>query len=98
MLNPGAQPAWAARILKDVDLGAVAGDLRRFEQDDRWLRENLCLFRRDFPGMFIAVHDKRVVASGKTLKESREKAASAGIDPAKCVIQLVLAEDYNWVL
>jgi hypothetical protein len=98
MLNPGGQPAWAARLMRNIDLGAIAADIRRFEQDDRWLRENIRLFRRDFSGMFIAVHEKRVVASAKTLREARQKVVSAGLDPAGCVIKLILAEKCNWVL
>jgi hypothetical protein len=98
MLNIGGQPAWAARLMRNIDLGAIAADISRFEQDDLWLRENICLFRRDFPGMFIAVREKRVVASAKTLREARQKVVSAGQDPAGCVIKLVLAEECNWVL
>jgi hypothetical protein len=98
MLNIGGQPAWAARLMRNIDLGAVAAVISRFEQDDRWLGENICLFRRDFPGMFIAVHEKRVVASAKTLREARQKVVSAGQDPARCVIKLILAEEPDWIL
>jgi hypothetical protein len=98
MLKLGGQPAWAARLLRNMDLGAIAADIGRFERDDRWLRENIRLFRRDFSGMFIAVHEKRVVASGKTLREARQKAEAAGRDPARCVIKLILAEEPDWIL
>ena len=98
MLNIGGQPAWAARLLRNIDLGAIAADIRRFEQDDSWLRETIRLFRRDFSGMFIAVHEKRVVASGKTLRETRQKVVTAGLDPAGCVIKLILAEEPDWIL
>ena len=98
MLSPGERPAWAARLLRTVDLCAAAGDIERFGRDDRWLRENISLFRKDFPGMFIAVHEKRVVASGKTLRETRQKVVSTGLDPARCVIKLILAEEPDWIL
>lgn len=98
MLSQGGQPAWAARLLRNLDPGTIAADIRRFEQEDRWLRENLGLLRKDFPGMFIAVHNRGVVASGKTLREARRKAIAAGLDPARCVIQLILAEEPDWVL
>jgi len=98
VLNTGGRPAWAARLLRNIDLGAIAADIRRFEQDDSWLRENIRLFRRDFPGMFIAVHEKRVVASGKTLRETRQKVVTAGLAPAGCVIKLILAEEPDWIL
>jgi hypothetical protein len=98
MLRNGGQPAWAARLLRNLDLGAIATGINRFEQDDRWLRENLRLFQKDFPGMFIAVHEKRVVASARTLHEARQKVVSAGLDPAGCVIRLVLIEEPDWIL
>jgi hypothetical protein len=98
MMNHSVQPTWAAELLKNVDLDAISDDIRRFEQDDRWLQANIGLFRKDFPGIFVAVYNKRVIGAGKTLQEAQNKASSAGIDPARCVIQLVLAEDYIWVL
>jgi|GEM_PF-2259815 len=98
MLSPGGQPAWAARLLQEVDLGEIAGDIERFGRDDRWLREKLGLLRKDFPGMFIAVHERRVVASGRTLLEVRRKLVSAGMDPRRCVIRLVLAVEPDWML
>ena len=98
MLKSGGQPAWASELLKNSDMNAIAADIKRFEQDDRWLQENIGLFRKDFPGMFIAVHTKRIVGAGKTLREAQQKASSAGVDPVKCVLQVILAEDYNWVL
>ena len=98
MLSPGGQPAWAARLLQEVDLGKIAGDIERFGRDDQWFRENLGLFRKDFPGMFIAVHEKRVIASGKTLPEVRRKLFLAGMDTRSCVIRLVLVEEPDWML
>lgn len=98
MMTRSARPEWAGKMLENLDMDAIAENIKHFEQDDRWLQENIGLFRKDFPGMFIAVRNKKLVGAGKTLQEAQNKARSAGIDPARCVIRLVLAEDYEWIL
>jgi len=98
MINSSGQPAWAAALLKKVDMNDVATDMEHFERDDRWLRENLDRLRKEYPDMFVAVYDRKIVAAADALADARKKAKDAGIDPAKCVIQLILTKDYIWVL
>ena len=97
MMNSSVQPAWAVELLKKVDLKNVATDMEHFEKDDKWLRENLDRLRKEYPDKFVAVYDRKVVAVTEALQDAREKAIAAGIDPAKCVIQLILTKDYVWV-
>ena len=98
MMSANAQPAWAAELLKKVDLNKVVSDMKHFEEDNRWLRENLKELRQKYPDRFIAVYDRKVVAVGDALADAQKKASNAGIDPKKCVIQLILTQDYIWVL
>jgi hypothetical protein len=71
---------FAYRITRP-DMGRIAADIRRFEQDDRWLRENIDTLRKEFSGMFVAVHDRKLIGAGNTLRDAQEKARSAGINP-----------------
>ena len=98
MMNADAQPAWAIELLKTVDTQKAVSDLNRVAEDDRWLREHLPEIRKEYSNKFVAVYDKRIVSVGEALADAQEKARKAGIDPGKCLIQLILTEDYIWVL
>lgn len=98
MMHAGGQPVWAAELLEKVDFDQVAKDMEQFKRDDKWLKDNIDELRKRFPNMFVAVYDRKVVGAGDALQDAQKKAKAAGYDPAKCVIQIVLTEDYIWVL
>ncbi|MEW6203679.1 MAG: DUF5678 domain-containing protein [bacterium] len=47
---------------------------KEFWEDDKWIDENITELSRQYPNMWIAVVDKRVVASGENLREVIDKA------------------------
>jgi len=98
MMSASAQPEWAAELLKKVDMNKLVLDIRQFEKDDKWLKENLTELRKKYPNKFIAIYDRNIVGVGEALQDAQEKVRAAGFDPTKCVIQLILTEDYIWVL
>jgi inhibitor of KinA sporulation pathway (predicted exonuclease) len=97
-MSASAQPAWAVELLKNVDMKSIAVNMKQFEQDDKWIKENIDKLKKQFPNMFIAVYNKQVVGVGEALQDAQQKAREAGFDPARCVTQIILTEDYIWVL
>ena len=93
-----APPAWAVGLLDGVDREEVIAGLKRTGRDLAWFSEHRTRLRREHPDEFVAVHDQKIVASGIELQEVRAKIRQSGLDPGKCVIQLVTSEDYIWLL
>jgi hypothetical protein len=93
-----APPAWATGLLDGVDRAEVIEGLKRTGRDLAWFSEHRTRLRREHPDEFVAVHDQRIVASGRELAEVRAKIGKSGLDPGKCVIQLVTSEDFIWLL
>ena len=98
MMNASAQPAWAVELLKKIDTQQAVSDLNRAAGDDLWLKEHLTELWKEYPNKFVAVYNKHIVSVGEALADAQEKARKKGIDPGKCMIQLILTEDYIWVL
>jgi len=92
-----AQPAWAAGLLDGIDREEVIKGMKRTGHDLAWFSEHRTRLRREHPDEFVAVHDRKVIASGMDLGEVRERIQKKGLDPGKCVIQLVTLVDYSWL-
>jgi hypothetical protein len=76
---------------------AVA-DIRRSTQDGAWLKDHRAVLRKEYPGMFIAVYDRKVVGVADAIEDMKAAVRAKGIDPEKCVTEVLLSEDYIWVL
>lgn len=76
---------------------AVA-EIRRSTEDGVWLSAHRAELRKKHPNMFIAVYDRKVVGVAEAVEDMRSKLRAQGIDPEKCVTEVLLTEDYIWVL
>ena len=76
---------------------AVA-EIRRSTEDGVWLSTHREELRKAHPNMFIAVYDRKVVGVADALEDMKTRLRTQGIDPEKCVTEVLLTEDYIWVL
>ena len=76
---------------------AVA-NIRRATEDAVWLKAHRDELRKQHPNMLIAVYDRRVVGVAEAVEDMRRIIRKQGIDPEKCVTEVLLTEDYIWVL
>lgn len=73
-------------------------DIRRSIEDGAWLKDHRALLRKEYPGMFVAVYDRKVVGVAEAIEDMKAAVRAKGIDPEKCVTEVLLTEDYIWVL
>ncbi|MCI4368320.1 MAG: hypothetical protein L3K09_01980 [Thermoplasmata archaeon] len=76
---------------------AVA-DIRRSTEDNIWLNAHRDALRAEFANMFVAVYDRKVVGVAEAVEDMKAAIRAKGIDPEKCVTEVLLTEDYIWVL
>lgn len=63
--------------------------LENFEKDSKWFSENYDELKKKYKGEFVLIKDFRVVASGKSMEEIRQKAEEEGIDLSESVVEFV---------
>lgn len=69
---------------------------KRFESDREWFCNNLSSIREKYPkNHFVAVKDKKVIASAIELKELKELVAKQGEDPYELVMDLIYPERFD---
>ena len=73
-------------------------NLRRSRGDVEWLGSHRDELRKAHPNMFIAIYERKVVGVSEALADMRRRVREAGIDPSKCVTDVMLTEDLIWVL
>jgi hypothetical protein len=73
-------------------------DIRRSSADSEWLNANRKELSKEHPNMLVAVFDRKVVGVAEAVDEMRALLRDRGIDPEKCVTEVMLTEDYIWVL
>jgi hypothetical protein len=73
-------------------------DIRRSSADSEWLNANRKELSKEHPNMLVAVFDRKVVGVAEAIDEMRALLRDRGIDPEKCVTEVMLTEDYIWVL
>lgn len=73
-------------------------DIRRSTLDAAWLNGHRDELRKAHPNMFVAVYDRKVVSVAEAIDDMKRNLRSQGIDPEKCVTEVLLTEDYIWVL
>ena len=69
---------------------------KRFDSDREWFCKNLSSIRKKYPkNHFVAIKNKKVIASAIELKELRETVAKQGEDPNELVIDLIYPESFD---
>lgn len=73
-------------------------DIRRFVEDSEWLSAHRESLRKSHPNMFVAVYDRKLVGVAEAVEDMKSKLRAKGIEPEKCVTEVMLTEDFIWVL
>jgi len=69
---------------------------KRFESDREWFCNNLSSIREKYPkNHFVAIKDKKVLASAIELKELKEFVIKQGEDPDELVMDLIYPERFD---
>jgi hypothetical protein len=63
--------------------------LENFENDSKWFSENYDKLKKLYKGKFVLIKDARVVASGKSMEDIRQKAEEEGINLSESVVEFV---------
>lgn len=73
--------------------------LRRFEEDSEWFHENIDELRREkFTGKFVAIKNKKPIASDTNLDIMIEAVAKKGENPSYLFIEFVYPEGFTLLL
>ncbi|MHB8584961.1 MAG: DUF5678 domain-containing protein [Thermoplasmatota archaeon] len=64
----------------------------------RWLADNFVDLQRDYGGRYIIVHNKGIVASGRTMDEASQAATKARLNLDDTLIDYVPLQGESWVL
>lgn len=67
--------------------------LKRFEEDSEWFHRNVDKLRKEnFTGKFVAIKDKKPIASDKNLDIMIQSVEKKGEDPSYLFIEFVYPE------
>jgi len=72
--------------------------LETLSEDSRWMLSRDSYLRKKYPDMFVAVREKRVVASSPDMDEIIKKLKEKSIDPKSVVIDYVSKEPVKLLL
>jgi hypothetical protein len=72
-------------------------DIRRSTADSAWLTDHRDSLRKQHPNMFIAVYNRKLVGVADAVEDMKAKLRAQGIDPEKCITELMVTEDLLWV-
>ncbi len=81
-----------------VDEKEVLAGFKRHDSDAAWFKERKAALLTQYAGQFIAIYDRRIVGVGEALQDALRSAEAAGIDPRKCLIELIATEDWISIL
>lgn len=65
----------------------------RFAKDSVWLKKNKKELRSKYNNRWIAVHEEKIVASGKDLSSFNRKLEKSGLNPEECVVSFLSSSD-----
>jgi len=63
--------------------------LEKFEKDLKWFSEKYDELKSKYKGKFVLIRDSRVVTSGDSMEEIKQKAEKENIDLSKSVVELI---------
>jgi hypothetical protein len=73
--------------------------LKRFEEDSKWFHENIDQLRKDnLTGRFVAIKDKKAIASDNNLDITINSVVKQGENPSYLFIEFVYPEGFTLLL
>jgi hypothetical protein len=63
--------------------------LEKFEKDSKWFAEKYDELKNKYKGKFVLIKDSKVVASGNSMEEIKQKAEKENIDLSESVVEFV---------
>lgn len=89
-----------SNFYKDSIISMIMGEqtllpmgLKEFDEDSRWFYENIDLLRkRNLTGKFVAIKNKTVISSGKSIEEVIKSIEEIGENPAYVLIEFIYPE------
>lgn len=67
----------------------LAGDFSRFKEDTDWFYLSFNKLLEEYNGKWVAVKDKKIIASSSTFEEVIAKIEKMGLNPGEIPIELV---------
>jgi hypothetical protein len=72
--------------------------LQAFEEDDRWLHENVDRLRAKFVNKFVAIKNKQVIDYSSEIEELVKKLEGKKENPSQLVIEFINTKDFKLFL
>jgi len=72
--------------------------LMAFEEDDKWLHENMERLRTKFVNKFVAVKNKEVIEYGGEIEELVKRLETKKENPGQLVIEFINTKDFKLLL
>ena len=66
----------------------------RFWEDERWLFEHVAELARQYPEQWVAIYNKKIVATGRSRKEARQAATKKLGDVGPLVVYHLESKPY----
>ena len=63
--------------------------LEKFEKDSKWFSENYDELKKKYKGKFVLIKNSRVVASGNSMGDIKQKAEKEGIDLSESLVEFI---------
>lgn len=73
-------------------------ELKSFESDFIYFQHEKDNLRKDYLNKFVAVHNGKIIASGSSIEEVKDKLEKEGINPSKTIIEFVPEEESIMIL
>ena len=83
---------------EDIDEEKEIEMLRYAEEQMSWIHKNYKDMQKKYAGRYIAVRDKSVISSGKSLKKVLENINKRGIDLDEVVIEYIFPKNTALIL
>ena len=76
----------------------ILKELKEGNEDLKWLSENFEKIRKEYPGKFVAIKDRRVVLSNTDLNALIDELEKRRQDPGQFIIDFIPDEDFILVV
>lgn len=85
------------RVEENQDIGSL-GLLSKIEEDNKWLQQHYNELQEKYPNRFVAIHNKKVVATAKEMDEIIKTVKKEGLDPASMLIEPIPEKGLTFIL
>lgn len=84
--------------IQDVDLKKVRSEFRLWEENDEWISRNYSALVKEYNRKWIAVKDKKVVASRMSFNKLLNTLNKSKLKTPDMEIRYITDEKFLWVL